>query len=1008
MLLPPECSRFDHMGGKPLLALTLFCFLGTIQSGFSQISQNASAGLDSIISSTANMLNASMIDRAWPRIDSLANLITGKTSQPDLLSQLKIRSLQGRYLLLKQQNGAWSELYDWCKMKEVLCQTEEELNLLVRLFNNAGIAFRRLGRLSDSEEAFLKSTEVLRKLKNPDYSLFGSVYSNAGNSLKQIGEFDRSIEYFEQSIRYFNEFAQKSESSASVTLIAVPKSSALDNLGLVYQCLAEHQKAIEIFHNCIDFKLQYYPQGINQVYSNLAISLVEVGKLDEAKQIIEKILAGYVTGTKKDQSWALATLNLADIDFQITGDTTSFLYQLDVLDLKLKVDIPEAQDTRIAANQLMANLLLQQKNYQGALEKWSEAMNSISLSDRKISPFEVPYDIKTVKFNKLIELMNLSARVFYTWGKQKKDPEKLKKAEENYAFSLLLIDSLRNSLELQSSKLQVSKMQRSTFDLMIELEFMIFQMTGDSTYIDKLFSIMERSKSAGLWSSVKDIEFKNSRIPKAEMDKEIAIRKKIADIQGKVIAASSQDSEQEKLRELYGESLLYNQQMDSLKRVYRQKYPDYYKAKFDRSTLTLSEVSALLTSKQFLIEYSISFDYLYTLTLTKSRMTIDRVIISQKSKEDMAYILDFMKGHVESLTAAARGRYCEAASGLFKLLLGPLASKIGQSELLIIPDGSLSYLPFEALLDGPLNGSRQDYRRLPYLIRNHSICYGLTASLFFNKSSRKSQPSRRVLAVAPSYDLASGTISEYIRNAESGLPELKGTFQESKAIKRMLGGRLLTGSRATELRFKRIGPRYSILHLAMHTIPDKSNSFNSGLVFTPGADQIEDGILFGHEVYNLSLNAWLTVLSACETGSGQMAGGEGILSFGRAFIVAGCPNLIMTMWTVDDRSSQKIMIDFYRSLLSGKGIADALQKSKLEYLGKVDQLHAHPHYWAGFIELGQNQVLTISHPKNGMIYFFIICLMIVLILIITTIKKNPRLGRDIWKRKSWTRSGTNH
>jgi len=978
------------MTRKIWFVITLICCLTTIQPGLSQISQKTAISLDSVIILTNNMLNPKMIDQAKIRIDSLMNLISGKKSHIDLLMQLKIRSLQGKYLLQKQKNEDWTELYEWCKNQEPLCQSEEELNLLVKLFNNAGIAFKRLERFSDSEEAYLKSSEVLRKLKNPDYNLYGSVYANAGNSLRLIGEFDRSIEYLEQSIEYFNEFVEKSKDPNAITKIAGPKSNALGNLGLVYQCLADHQKAIVVFHTCIDFKLQYCPQEINDVYSNLAISLIEVGDFKEAKHIVEKIINDFKPGVAKDRSWALAKLNLADINFRLTHDTTGIFRELDFLNQKIRNEIPLALDITIIANQLIANFLKDQGKHQLALNKWSEAMKLLDTTNQDISPDKIPYNIKTLNSNKLIELMNLNAKIYFDWGNQKNDSGKLGKAEELYLLTLKLIDSLRNSLELQSSKLQVSRMQRSTYNQLIELEYTIFQLTGDSTYIGRLFTTMEQSKSAGLWSSVRDIEFKTSRIPKEDLEKEFNIRKKIADIQGKIIeAGSAQNFEQKRIRDLQQENLFYNQQIDSLILMYRQKYPDYYQAKFDRSTISLDQVGRLLKQEQVLIEYSIAYDYLYKLTVSQSGTTLTRLPISKKSTEDIAFILEFMKGHVESLTSSARSRYCEAASGLYELLIGPSISLISSQELLIIPDGSLSYIPFEALLEPQLKESRQDYRKLSYLIHNHSISYGLTATVFFYKSPRIANPTRRVLAVAPSYNLSSGGISDYIRKAESGLPELKGTYQESRAIKKMMGGRLLIGAKATESKFKSIGPKYSILHLAMHTIPDKNNSLNSSLVFTPGADKKEDGVLFGHEVYNLSLNAWLTVLSACETGSGQMASGEGVLSFGRAFIIAGCPNLIMTMWAVDDRSSQEIMVTFYQSLLSGAGIADALQKSKLAYLEHVDQLHAHPHYWAGFIELGQNQVLNIPRKKPGLIYLLLFFPITVLILVFLQAKKIP-------------------
>jgi CHAT domain-containing protein len=979
---------------KKLLGTTLFYCLATFLSGFSQYSKPESISLDSVLTITSKLIDTENYPQAKYKIDSLTNHFKGK-KQVELLNQLKINNLIGKYHLQTKATESWIELYEWSKAQKNQCKTDEENVLLVRLFSNAGVAFKRMSRLAESEEAYLLATEILRKLKNPEYLLSGSVYTNAGNSLKQKGEFERSIEYFEQSIQYFNDFVTNSKDPNSISRIAGLKSAAMVNLGMVYQSLNNHDKAISIFRNCIDFKLQYFPKDLNTVYSNLVNSLIEVGNYHEAKQFVDRILIDYKNGQEFDDSWALARLNLADINLKLTRDTSSILKELNALDQQIRVEIPKAVDVSIVANQYAANLLFQQGKHLKALSTLADALSSLSTNKLKLSALDPPNAIKTLKFNKLIELTGLNAQFMYGWGKKTSDLNILMVAEERYLYTLKLIDSLRNSLELQSSKLQVSKIQKLTYNQIIELQYIIFNLTSDSTYIERLFSTMEMSKSASLWSSVSELDIKASQIPNEELAKEYELRQKIANIQGKLLLAGPQSLDEEIIRDLQKTNLLYNQQMDSLKRVYRQKFPDYYQAKFDRTIISLDQVKNNLSIDQVLIEYAFAYDFLYRITVTKEKETLVRMPVVKKTLDELSFVLDFMKGHFESLTGAARSKYCEAASNLYELLIGQSATIIGKSEILIIPDESLSYLPFETLLVSPPNGNKQDYRKLPYLIRNHSICYGLTATLFFYQPSRISKPSRGVLAIAPTYDFSGDNISAYIKRAQSALPELQGTHEESRAIKRMLGGRLLSGRKATEHGFKSTSANYNILHLAMHTVPDKTNSLNSGLIFTPGADKDEDGVLFGHEVYNLTLNAKLAVLSACETGSGQMAGGEGVLSFGRAFIVAGCPNLVMTMWTVDDQSSQKLMVSFYKSIISGSGIADALQESKVLYLSEVDQLHAHPHYWAGFIELGQNQELNLSSKKNVVLYILLLFCLTIIILIFMQAKKNPRKSRDI-------------
>jgi CHAT domain-containing protein len=204
-----------------------------------------------------------------------------------------------------------------------------------------------------------------------------------------------------------------------------------------------------------------------------------------------------------------------------------------------------------------------------------------------------------------------------------------------------------------------------------------------------------------------------------------------------------------------------------------------------------------------------------------------------------------------------------------------------------------------------------------------------------------------------------------------------------------MDGRILIGTNATEEEFKERYMDYAVLHLAMHTITDKNNSMNSCLIFTPGADRKEDGILFSHEIYNLSMNARLAVLSACETGSGQVAEGEGILSLSRAFLFSGCSNMIMTLWKVDDQSSQLLMSQFYQELKSRREVAKALQICKLKFIDESDQLHAHPHFWAAFTQYGPNVIIEV--PDRGFQWRWLLTIPVLLILTIVILikRKSP-------------------
>jgi CHAT domain-containing protein len=139
----------------------------------------------------------------------------------------------------------------------------------------------------------------------------------------------------------------------------------------------------------------------------------------------------------------------------------------------------------------------------------------------------------------------------------------------------------------------------------------------------------------------------------------------------------------------------------------------------------------------------------------------------------------------------------------------------------------------------------------------------------------------------------------------------------------------------------------------MHTIINNENPLYSKLVFFKSkADTIDDGMLNASELINMELHADIAVLSACNTGSGKMRKGEGIMSLSRDFFYAGVPGIIMTAWAVEDRSGVKLMEYFYKYIAEGKPRHEALRLAKIEYLENCDKLTAHPHYWAAYMNVG--------------------------------------------------------
>jgi len=328
--------------------------------------------------------------------------------------------------------------------------------------------------------------------------------------------------------------------------------------------------------------------------------------------------------------------------------------------------------------------------------------------------------------------------------------------------------------------------------------------------------------------------------------------------------------------------------------------------------------------------------------------------------------------------------------GLYEKLLKPIAKKIEGKDLTLIPQDKLSYIPFDALLTEMPDTSMMNFRHLKYLIKDFAINYSYSATLLFDYSNQSKKGIKSLLVFSPLYD-PNKSYTDPETKISRFLPPLPGAKEEVKGISRFINADTYLDNLAQEQTFKDKASNDDVLHLAMHTIINDSLPMFSKLVFTkPEQNLKEDGYLNTYEIYNMKLSARLAVLSACETGTGKLQKGEGVMSMARGFIFAGCPSIVMTLWQVEDKSGAKIMENFYSFLSKGKRKDVALRMAKLKHLSSSDPLTSHPHYWLGYVNIGNSEPLYTS--KNVYFVIFII-LASLLFLGDWYIRKRPRKNR---------------
>ena len=196
-----------------------------------------------------------------------------------------------------------------------------------------------------------------------------------------------------------------------------------------------------------------------------------------------------------------------------------------------------------------------------------------------------------------------------------------------------------------------------------------------------------------------------------------------------------------------------------------------------------------------------------------------------------------------------------------------------------------------------------------------------------------------------------------ITKERTGITPLPGTENEVKSIlkeyeKNKLKGKVLLHSLANKSFLKSDEAKnYRVLHFATHGFVNPETPELSGILF---AGDSTGGILSCGEIYNLTLNAELVVLSACETGLGKLRSGEGLMGLSRALLYAGAKNLVVSLWQVSDNSTAELMLGFYRDMLKNKQKAEyavSLREAKLKMI--KEGKYAHPFYWSPFILIGR-------------------------------------------------------
>lgn len=743
---------------------------------------------------------------------------------------------------------------------------------------------------------------------------------------------------------------QRSHDSLVSILADDFSSSVTLTLGLVLKSLERHEEALSLYHDQLSKPLPRRETA--KVYNNMGLLFLDLQELDSALHYMRRALCINID-LNNQRSQAINLGNLADI-YSLQGlyaEADSVLFKA--------LALP-------SSNQLEIRRLIS-KNYQamGNHEQALKYAESAVLNPNGdlVNQYEGdPFERKLASYRWLLGLYETQGDFL---------------AQEK---SIVLIEKIHDRIK-QSFHLSTGEV----FDITSHLSFIydygtrvginLFMQTHESSFFDKAFRISEWSKvqalqRAKISSSAKFV----AGVPKSVIDREQQLKAHESFLRSG-LSDKTNGSGLDSVRLMnYQRQLTATERIqDTLEIFLQRNYPRYYELKYQDVTLSVKEIQDRLTSSQAFIEYYQGDTTSYVFTITKEDYEVvpidletDTLITAFRTYfEPENFELD--QQELDQLSFQVYQNYLEPA-------LGSLHPAI--NELIVVPDGKLSYVPFDVLLTVSPHGRETGDQA--YLLRKFQVHYTYSASMYFNEFTTLSTKDE-FLAFAPTYDntLSDTSVMHGFGSFRNQITPLHFNQKEVSFIASNFRGVDFLGESAHERNFKENVDEYGVLHLAMHTIVDDEDPMQSRLVFSNSKDPLEDDKLHAFELYNMRIPSKLTVLSACETGFGKLARGEGALSLARAFAYAGSPSVVMSHWPVDDQTTSEVMRNFYNYLADGYAKSEALRKAKLDFLDQTHSARMHPFFWGSFVVMGDDSPVRIKRRTSGW-HILGVCFMLLL------------------------------
>jgi len=886
---------------------------------------------------------------------------------------------------------------------------------LAQTLNNLGLLHQSMGNLNLALPLYIRAKEIYEKAlgkEDPSYA----------TSLNSLAFLYYSMGYWDEALPLFIQGKNIQEKSLGKEHPYV--TQALNNVAVLHQKMGNDNQALPLYiqvKNIREKVLGKEHPDIATSNNNLASLYEKLGKVDKAlllyiqsKNILEKTVG------KEHLDYALTINNLALL-YKNKGDYVSAL-PLFIQSKNIREKVLGKEHPNFAASlnnlaflyesmgkyDLALPFFLQSKTIkENVLGKehpeYSEALNNLAALYENMNRYDLAWKY-------LEEVIHSCSGNKMSWNISDVWADSLKQANytsnRHLEVAVISLGHTFNLLAKDNTVVNVTPKQVIVAELAIELLSRLRSQVSNEK--DKLRTLSQSSK--WLQKSLKilnPIENHKKGFLLADQQKSVLLlqatksetayrlgalpdslvwqEKKLIKMQNQLEAKLLERRSKEEKNKLLNKLNQVNEDIHFLEKTIENEHPNYYQLKHQLVDVKIDEVQALLDDKTALLEYVISDSILHIFLIDESEVRWVQQAVDIKDLKSNIKRLHNVLSDYSTLSKEEESyrKYTELAYWFYQNTIEPvIKGSSGIENLIIVSDGELGHLPFESFLVEQANQSLTDYNKLHYLVNDFNISYNYSANLWKENTelplAANSKASVRdaglILAVAPNYDIKLDSSKMDLRlpttqNLRKSLKPLPAARKEIEGLQNQFEGLFLFDEAANEKTIKEKTVDYAILHFATHGILDAKRPVLSSLAFTEDGDSLESNIWQAYEISKTQLNANLVVLSACETGYGRFEQGNGIASLARAFMYAGAPSLIVSLWQVNDFATAAIMKNLYNNLADGMRKDEALRQAKLKYMKEAKGFAAHPAFWSPFIQMGNTQPIYIARKGTSKVWW---------------------------------------